>query len=1046
MSAIKQIETNILRLLNVESGEENKVKLLLLQSFFIGVFYGVFDITAQSVFLDVFDSDMTSIAIFVSGVLGLAITSLYSRLLRVLKFSTLLVLNFSFIFVILILIRLGYYISDSKWLSFIVFIMLGPLNLIAIVGFWGMTGRLFTLRQGKRLFGMIDSGQIFGIIISSFAITSFVLKLLDNVTIDLMYLAAFSIFVALIIQLIISRKFNINTEEVSSKAKPEEKKEKNFLSLFKNRYVSLMSAFIVFSMVVAFFIFFSFLDVTRSRYPDPVEKTNFISLFTAIGMIFSFLFKTFVYSRFINTYGLKAGLLLMPIVLGAFALISAGVGSLLGYSIESSGFMIFFLIIVLSRLMSVSLKSSMEVPTFKVLYQSLDAKIRHRVQAGIDGVVNEFAALFAGFILLLLGLLDFFEIIHYSYFLVVLIVMWVYFTFRLHKEYRKTLEKTLHSTKLKKTDEHIGNQEVGEFVNGNSHLEILELISPLKYEEYLIENLPLHCTLDNLKKIDSQNIFIARGKLQELLAIEKDEAIAAEIRRILDRFEKLENNSVDEKLIKKLIISIDEKERIKAANLIRINGNPKFGTNLAVLLRDTVPLVKIAAIRAVSRVKNNELCPVLIELLEKPRYYTYAAEALKSIGESALESLEQGFYKTGQENQVLVIIIKIMGEIGGQKSKKLLLSKIGLNNRDVLIETMESLKRMGFLAKNESELRQLSGILKLVISISAWNLNVKTQLNKNESTIHLQEAIDEEIRSNYVLLFLILSLMYDPNSIEQIKSNIETGSSETISFAIELLEILLDEEIKPLLFPLLEDITDNERVRRLQSHFNLSKYNPVSVLNAIVNRDSNYISNWVKVCAIESYTLIEEIKANHSIKAHVFNSNNILKQASASLLKQLDEGAFESCIRRLDYKAERQLRFVINKILNNNMEKPYEKMVFLKNIKTFKKFSNEMLLEMASYMEALNAPQNTIIYPTPKSKQAPLYLVVEGELQLLEEDQNVLEVINGEVMFKCLFSKSNHIKIQATKESMIYMIDASNLTYLMSKSEQLLNTIINNIK
>lgn len=1044
MFRIQKIETYILRLLNVESGEETKVKLLLLQSFFIGVFYGVFDITAQSVFLDSFDSEMTSIAIFVSGAMGLLITSLYSRLLRVMKFSILLILNFSFVFVTIMLIRLGYYLSDTKWLSFIVFIMLGPLNLIAIVGFWGMTGRMFTLRQGKRLFGMIDSGQIFGIIISSFAITSFILRLFNNVTIDLLYVSALSIFVALIIQIVISNKFKINSKDTKKERKSKMRQEKSFISLFKSKYVALMALFIVFSMVVAFFILFSFLDVTRDRYPDPVEKTNFISLFTATGMIFSFLFKTFVYSRFINTYGLKAGLLLMPVILGAFALISAGIGTFMGYSLESSGFMIFFLIIVLSRLMSVSLKSSMEVPTFKVLYQSLDIGIRHRIQAGIDGVINEFAALFAGIILLLLGLLDFFEILHYSYFLIFLVLLWIYFTLRLHKEYKKTLENTLNISKTQEINQKEQQQENSE-KHEESYLRIIEMVSPLEYENILVNSLEKNCTLEKLEKIKSLDIYSSEKILESFLLQNINEEIETKIKEILDYFNTLTEQSQNEKHIKKLVISIEEDDRIKAATLIGISQDQKYTPNLAVLLRDIVPPVKIAAIRAVARTKTSELCPVLIELLEKPLYYAYAAEALKTIGSPALDSLEQGFFKTGQENQVLVLIIKIIGEIGGAKSELLLINKINIHNKDVLMQTLKSLKKMGYLAPSESDSRNLATVLKLFISITAWNLNIKNHIGKNEFNPALSDAIHEEIITNYDLIFLILSLMHDPNSIDQIKSNIDRGSSESISFAIELLEILLDEEIKPLLFPLLEDVTENEKIRRLQSHFTLSRYTSENLLNAIVNRDSNYISNWVKVCAIESYYYIKNFKPNNSIKAHVFNNNIVLKQSAALLINSLDSSEYTSCIHRLEFKEGRYLKYIVGLSKLNRAHIPFEKIVFLKKNNIIGELHSDILVNIASYMKAYEYPAEEIIFPTVKSKHLPLYMLVSGELIFEEEDGTKYEIKEGQMVLNSLLKYNHRIKLSAKIESTFYKIDVPDLIYLLSKHSSLQNIFINNI-
>jgi ATP:ADP antiporter, AAA family len=47
----------------------------------------------------------------------------------------------------------------------------------------------------------------------------------------------------------------------------------------------------------------------------------------------------------------------------------------------------------------------------------LNINIRFDIQAKVEGVINEFARLIAGAMILVIGLLTFFELIHYSYFL-----------------------------------------------------------------------------------------------------------------------------------------------------------------------------------------------------------------------------------------------------------------------------------------------------------------------------------------------------------------------------------------------------------------------------------------------------------------------------------------------------------------------------------------------------------------------------------------------------------------------------------------------------
>ena len=83
--------------------------------------------------------------------------------------------------------------------------MLGPLNILAMLGFWGTTGRLFTLRQGKRLFGLVDAGLIIGIIISCYTIP--VLLSFKFESHNILLISASSVLVATIIQIMIGHAF-----------------------------------------------------------------------------------------------------------------------------------------------------------------------------------------------------------------------------------------------------------------------------------------------------------------------------------------------------------------------------------------------------------------------------------------------------------------------------------------------------------------------------------------------------------------------------------------------------------------------------------------------------------------------------------------------------------------------------------------------------------------------------------------------------------------------------------------------------------------------
>jgi len=444
----------LLSLLGIEPGEESMVSMLLTQSVFLGIFFGAFDISAHSLFLSIFDEKMMARGYVVSGIAGIILTSLYTWLQTRMKFKNFAVINLIVITSITLVLWITLNLSPAKWVIFFVFIMLGPLNILGGLGFWGTAGRLFSLRQGKRLFGLVDSGLIVGTILSCYTIPlllSFGFK-----SHNILLVCASSVLIATVFQILMGSRFNLvagDEGQKDGKQKNAKQKEKKsvFAVLKGDPYIRTMAMFIALSVVTAFFVQYSFMAVTREQYPSAEDMARFLGIFTGSMMIFTLLVKLLVFSYLIKNYGLRTCLTIAPILILVFTALAVTVGMSMGYTPGSaSGFLIFFLVLALSRLFSKSLKDSIESPSFKVIYQTIDEKIRYAVQSGMDGTVNEIAALSSGLILSGLGVLSFIKLIDFSVFLFFIIIVWVFVAFRLYAEYRKSIRKALETVDVQK--------------------------------------------------------------------------------------------------------------------------------------------------------------------------------------------------------------------------------------------------------------------------------------------------------------------------------------------------------------------------------------------------------------------------------------------------------------------------------------------------------------------------------------------------------------------------------------------------------------------
>ena len=124
-------------LLGIESGEKSMVSMLLTQSVFLGIFLGAFDITAHSLLLSIFDEKMLARGYVFSGISGIILISLFSWFQTKTHFRNFSIINLSVVTTLTFFLWSALILAPTKWMIFILFIMLGPLNIMALLGFLG---------------------------------------------------------------------------------------------------------------------------------------------------------------------------------------------------------------------------------------------------------------------------------------------------------------------------------------------------------------------------------------------------------------------------------------------------------------------------------------------------------------------------------------------------------------------------------------------------------------------------------------------------------------------------------------------------------------------------------------------------------------------------------------------------------------------------------------------------------------------------------------------------------------------------------------------
>lgn len=973
---------NIARLFGIEKEEKGLISILLIQSVFLGTFYGVFNITAHSLFLAKFDEVLMARAYILSGLVGIGLTYIYTLLQSRLKFNRFSNLNLFFVLLVTLVLWFMVSIATSNLVIFAIFIMMGPLNLLALLSFYGTTGRLFTLRQGRRLFGFVDTGIVVGVIISSFSIPA--LLSLNITTSNILLISVISMLGALVVQTIIGRRY----AQVRVKTEAKKESKASFKLFREDSYIMSMGLFIALSVVVAFFIQYSFMAVTRARYPLEHDLASFLGLFEGSMMVFTLLIKTFIFSYLIKNYGLKLTLAVGPVLIGVFVVIAVIIGSTMGYLPETAGFMIFFLILALARLFSKAMKDSIETPAFKVLYQTLGEKVRYNVQSAIDGTVNEIAALTSGLLLTGLGALTFVKLIHFSWVLAVVIALWIFTALKLYTEYRKSVQKSIDVDEpdledIKSADITYSASRAAFDVSNN-------------YFKYISADEVLDSFTTNSLSLDAVLKFTEHHPDTDLLPLFRElskKDFGPELnRKIQLLFDKLEAGYKEAVPVLNNVGSEVErvKDRKSYVKSIFASGGELVLTDLLKLIRDKDFDVRRQAIYIVGKHKVEDLLPDVcdslnIPILSKDAYYT-----LRSFGQDAFDTLSTHYFRSSGNIRVRTLVIRLFGEAGTTEACQFLLPRLWSVHRDLRREALKGLLRSDFSPNEEEKDKIMQEILE-VIGFLTWNIAATVTLKREEDEM-LLDSLNEETRWWSDFLFGLLSLIYDKKSFDKIRSNLQSGTVESVNLALEMLDIVADDAIKPRLTALLDVVSEEDKLKSLFQFYpgEVPDYNELVI--DLINTDYNRIGVWTKSCALKSLYKLKNIEDPDFVIALLFSPNKILREEALRYLQSRFEDVYSYCAYRIPEKYKNHLNAMIEGAIGDEGE-IFNKISFLN--KRFEKMSMEQYIDLSMNLKLLNGvgeagdqTNSFIFWPVADADSLPEINWREAGQQITEEKQD----------------------------------------------------------
>jgi len=705
-----------------------------------------------------------------------------------------------------------------KWLPLAFWVWANIFVGVLVTQFWFAVNDVFNLREAKRLIGFFGSGGILGGIVGSLLAG----LLAQGTAAPKLLLPAAVILASSVLPVrAVFRQHNARQGGPPPASRTPRSEDKvGFKACYdtvrRDGYLRLLAAMVLVTGIVSTLVDWQFKNITEHWPAARMNLPSFFGYFNAGMLVFSFLLQLLFTSSLLGRFGQRPTLLLYPVLL---LVCSLGIA--------------FWPVIILAIAIKgadKSLSYSVNQSARELLYIPVRPEAKYRAKTFIDMFLNRFSECISAVILIGLFLLTKKpNITLVSLVAAAFIVVWIGLNLKVSREYVNLLKSKLQSP--------WGRAE--ELVADRVDVESAKLVfdalesrkrSPVLYAQHLFELLAQNKLTPEVRvflasQMDEARITSLGGLLEsgsagwipELSRPEEDDALKTDVREILnlDVYQEVMKGYVDK-------VVADPKDDVSRMEVAKSLGWMDAGSPLTRALEDLLQdgNVEVAryAIDSAARLGRREDVPLLLDRLSDPALAEDVRSALERYGPHISGALADALADPAEKLSVREQATSILAAFGTQEAVDYLLWELARGSGELAGEIVDGLDRvkatkpgLAFAADivRESLRREMRSYFLAYLA----GRGAPAPADAGEGGTAREGKLGSSLRN----IFRLLGLVFPREDIQRAYQNILSGTRESTSYALELLDNVLPRDLREALLPIVEDMPVEERVRRFRA-------------------------------------------------------------------------------------------------------------------------------------------------------------------------------------------------------------------------------------
>jgi len=534
-----------LKILNVYPNEWWIVKRLYLLQFFQGAGISFLFTSAFAQFVERFPITQLPWVMIWSALLLWVAGFLYAKFEHRLSFATFNISVLVFMTGSMFLMWVANFSIRGDWFLYLLMAWFNVLYMLNNMEFWGIAALVFDLRQSKRLFAVISGGDIPAKFIG-YTLALIFVPYTGTQNLLLIGSACMLVSIPFFISIIRSGKLDHLQHQTRHQHQHASQKKigKLVSNLVTNNFIRRIAFISLITSTCVILINYGFYGEVKKAYHDDVTLASFIAFFYACTRILAFVTKMVFSSRLTASIGVRPAMFITPMAMLIMTIIIASVRGL-----TDDQKLIFYLFGVGSMLVDV-LRTSFNSPVLLTLMQPLPTHERLRAHNIVKGIMDPFASLLCGIILLtLFNMHEKVDLMFLCYVLFVLGALWIAGVVLVNRQYMTILMKTIGSRFFSRDEFNLSDDKIREQVRAKmmkgTEVEVISILTMLSSQqmdsiaEDLITQLLTHPSdkvkVEALRVMNNRNFSNARDSIIGLLQNETEEKVRLEAVKIFCR-------------------------------------------------------------------------------------------------------------------------------------------------------------------------------------------------------------------------------------------------------------------------------------------------------------------------------------------------------------------------------------------------------------------------------------------------------------------------------------------------------------------------------